>query len=86
MVASREEFRPFVTTNPKGVRRSFKVSTKGTLLGGGTQSLPDNWWYKGQRGQGQCRVVPARCHSISGRRLPCKMVDEEDCCREDSGR
>ena len=60
-----------VMTNPKGVRRSFKVSTKGTLLGGGTQSLPDNWWYKGQRGQGQHGVVPARHHSISGRRLPC---------------
>ena len=27
MVASREEFRPFVTTNPEGVRQSFKVST-----------------------------------------------------------
>ena len=27
MVASREEFRPFVMTNPEGVRRSFKVST-----------------------------------------------------------
>ena len=26
MVASREKFRPFVTTNPEGIRRSFKVS------------------------------------------------------------
>ena len=27
MVALREEFRPFVTTNPEGVRQSFKVSS-----------------------------------------------------------
>ena len=27
MVASREKFRPFVTTNAEEVRRSFKVST-----------------------------------------------------------
>ena len=30
MVVSREEFRPFVTTNPEGVRQSFKVSTMRT--------------------------------------------------------
>ena len=30
MVASREEFRPFVMTSPEGVRRSFKVSTMRT--------------------------------------------------------